>query len=264
MPLPPNYRTVEQEDALRATSRGLQNRDRFFQFSQIPDGQTWDFIFCGEYPTHMICCWTYFNKDGRPVTSENEPDDQSWFNDAGWDYDLRQEIKAGKKEPERTPDKLDKPKQKLLMCCYIKQKPNQICIAEIKQQGIRRKLDKYLADTENCNLMENGLYNFRLEITSKKAGNKKHPDYDLERYFLDPRGKDKKMVEKVGSVWNEQKLSIWLPAVYTNADPFAGQPATPKPPGALPPTGRDELGADLDITSTALDPGSDVDAPDDW
>jgi hypothetical protein len=46
--------------------------------------------------------------------------------------------------------------------------------------------------------------------------------------------------------------SIWLPALYVNGDPFSGKPASGRPEG-LPPTHRDELGADHEVATATAD-----------
>ena len=51
--------------------------------------------------------------------------------------------------------------------------------------------------------------------------------------------------------WEEAKASIWLPALYVGADPFAGKPAEAKLDG-LPPMKRDELGADTEVATAGI------------
>jgi hypothetical protein len=50
--------------------------------------------------------------------------------------------------------------------------------------------------------------------------------------------------------WTESTSKIWLPAMFAGADPFAGKPAEARPEG-LPPTSRDELGADNEVLAGA-------------
>ena len=47
----------------------------------------------------------------------------------------------------------------------------------------------------------------------------------------------------LASEWDDKKAEIYLPALFEGGHPFEGRPATVKPQG-LPPTRKDELGAD--------------------
>ena len=56
----------------------------------------------------------------------------------------------------------------------------------------------------------------------------------------------------VAKKWNEIKDKWYLPALYDNADPFAGKPAEATTRG-LPPTHRDNLGADHELGAKATE-----------
>ena len=75
-------------------------------------------------------------------------------------------------------------------------------------------------------------------------------------YTLTPAPLKAPVRNAVAKKWAEIKDQWYLPALYDNADPFAGKPAESNTRG-LPPTHRDELGADHEIKSNSEEIGSD-------
>ena len=100
----------------------------------------------------------------------------------------------------------------------------------------------------------NGIHNFK--VTLKRKGTKTDTSYTLTPELLT------KTPAAVSKAWEEAKDTIWLPALYEQGDPFKGKPAEPKEPVCgLPPTKRDDYGADTDIASATTDKDN---IGDDW
>ena len=90
---------------------------------------------------------------------------------------------------------------------------------------------------------EDGVYNFMMKLARKGSGTD-------TVYTLTPAPLKAPVRNAVAKKWKEIKDKWYLPALYDNADPFAGKPAEAKTRG-LPPTHRDDLGADHEISSTS-------------
>ena len=106
----------------------------------------------------------------------------------------------------------------------------------VTQKKVREQIEAIL-DMEDYFFMESGVANFTVTVKRKGAAQK-------------PPGQSLPLLKKPTAAfeekWNQAKDGVWLPALYEGADPFAGKPAESKIEG-LPPTKRDELGADKEL-----------------
>ena len=95
---------------------------------------------------------------------------------------------------------------------------------------------------EDYFFMESGVANFTITVKRKGSGTE-------TTWTVTPTLK--KPTAAFEEKWNAAKEGIWLTALYEGADPFAGKPAEAKVEG-LPPTKRDELGADKELATAGV------------
>jgi hypothetical protein len=113
-------------------------------------------------------------------------------------------------------------------------------IYTFQRKDQRSQLEETLA-IEDYQPLPSGMANFYM--TLKRKGTSTDTSFTLLPTLKTPSKADEKR-------WSEVADSIWLPAMYSGADPFAGKPAAARPEG-LPPTHRDALGADHEIATSA-------------
>lgn len=219
-----------------------KEENRFYSpGKQLKDGDSHEIIVCGGFDTgHVISGYKYFRHDSVPVTtpfSEGYP--KNFMDDIGLNYDAKKirNVEYGQHKEED----LDKPKQILTFIGYIKEKKD-FAIIEFNTRGLRTALEEILSmDSYEAN--EDGVYNFMMKLARKGSGTD-------TVYTLTPAPLKAPVRNAVAKKWKEIKDKWYLPALYDNADPFAGKPAEAKTRG-LPPTHRDDLGADHEISSTS-------------
>lgn len=215
-----------------------EETDRFYSpGKQLKDGDSHEVIVCGGFDTgHVISGYKYFKNDGQPHTtpfSEGYPKD--YKEDIGLNYEAK--FKRKVEYGSHTEDDLDKPKQILSFIGYIKEKKD-FAIIEFNTRGLRTALEEILSmDSYEAN--DDGVYNFMMKLARKGSGTD-------TVYTLTPAPLKAPVRNAVAKKWAEIKDKWYLPALYDNADPFAGKPAEATTRG-LPPTHRDELGADHEI-----------------
>ena len=219
-----------------------EETDRFYSpGKQLKDGDSHEVIVCGGFDTgHVISGYKYFKHDGQPLTtpfSEGYPKDYKDNIGLNFEAKFKRNVEYGK----HTEDDLDKPKQILSFIGYIKEKKD-FAIIEFSTRGLRTSLEEILSmDSYEAN--EDGVYNFLMKLARKGSGTD-------TVYTLTPAPLKAPVRNAVAKKWKEIKDKWYLPALYDNADPFAGKPAEAKTRG-LPPTHRDDLGADHEISSTS-------------
>lgn len=234
------------------TNSSSENNDKFYSpGKELGDGDSNHIIVCGGYDTgHVISGYKYFKHDGQPHTtpfSEGYP--KNYKDDIGLKYDAKfiRKIEYG----EHKEDDLDKPKQILTFIGYIKERKDFV-IVEFSTRGLRTSLEEILA-MDSYEVNDEGVYNFMMKIARKGVGTD-------TVYTLTPAPLKAAARTAVTKKWNEIKDKWYIPALYDNADPFAGKPAEASTRG-LPPTHRDELGADHEIpalaTASSTEIGSD-------
>lgn len=221
-----------------------EETDRFYSpGKQLKDGDSHEVIICGGFETgHVISGYKYFKHDGQPHTtpfSEGYPKD--YKDNIGLNYDAKflRKVEYGT----HSEDDLDKPKQILSFIGYIKEKKD-FAIIEFSTRGLRTSLEEILSmDSYEAN--EDGVYNFLMKLARKGSGTD-------TVYTLTPAPLKAPVRNAVAKKWNEIKDKWYLPALYDNADPFAGKPAEATTRG-LPPTHRDNLGADHELGAKATE-----------
>ena len=221
-----------------------EETDRFYApGKQLKDGDSHEVIVCGGFDTgHVISGYKYFKHDGQPLTtpfSEGYPKDYKDNIGLNFEAKFKRNVEYGKP----TEDDIDKPKQILSFIGYIKEKKD-FAIIEFSTRGLRTSLEEILSmDSYEAN--EDGVYNFLMKLARKGSGTD-------TVYTLTPAPLKAPVRNAVAKKWKEIKDKWYLPALYDNADPFAGKPAEAKTRG-LPPTHRDDLGADHEISSTSTE-----------
>jgi hypothetical protein len=220
---PTNYRPTS--DA--STDQDISNKQRYFDpGKRLKDGETSTFRLCGLHDTgHVIDGWSYFTMEGRPRRFPKYPTD--FAEDIGLSWEGKSNGTGEK----------DKPRY-FLSFVGLSKEADEFLIYTFQRKDLREQLEEVLF-LEDYQILPSGLANFYL--TLKRKGAKEQTTYTLTPTLKAPTKADEKR-------WAEVADSIWLPALYAGGDPFAGKPAGGQPEG-LPPTHRDEYGADHEVAT---------------
>ena len=224
-----------------ASNSKSEPNPKYFQFDSknLKDGESISFRPCGQFESgHVVTGFQYFTKDGNIRRFSKYPTDYS--SDIGLTYaaknatgkELDDLIKEGK-------DK-DRPKQFLSFVAIFPDRKDFVCVT-ILQKTVRALLEDIL-DMEDYIFLPSDVANFTL--TAKRKGEKIETTYTLAPVLKVPSAAFEKK-------WEDAKDRIWLPALYEGADPFDGKPDGGKTQG-LPPSRRDELGADHEVATTGI------------
>jgi len=203
------------------------NKNRYYDpGKRLKDGESTTFRICGLHDTgHVIQGYSYFTMEGRPRRFPKFP--QDYAEDIGLSYDGKVNGTGEK----------DKPRY-FLSFVGLSKEEDEFLIFTFQRKDLREQLEEVLY-LEDYTILPSGLANFYL--TLKRKGSKENTAYTLTPTLKVPTKADEKR-------WAETADSIWLPALYAGGDPFAGKPANGRPEG-LPPTHRDELGADHEVAT---------------
>ena len=222
---PPDYKKASGAEE---TSSGPN--PKYFEFSKkyLGPGETASYRICGDFDSgHVVCGFQYFTNEGRIRRFPNYP--ENYQSDIGLTYQAK---KDGTEEK-------DKPKYFLSFTAFSPEKDDFICVT-VLQKGLREQIEEILAMEDYT--VNDGPANFIIQVKRKGEG-------------LDTRWVVTPTLKKASAAftkkWDEAKASIWLPALYVGADPFAGKPAEAKLDG-LPPMKRDELGADTEVATAGI------------
>ena len=219
--LPDNYRP-----ASGSNSGGSDKKSRYFETKQLGDGESTTFRLCGLHDTgHVIAGWQYFTEEGRPRRFPTFPD--NYLDDIGLTYEGKT-----KGTGER-----DKPRYFLSFVAFSKE-AGDFLVYTFTRRDLREQLEETLS-MEDYTTLPSGLANFYL--TLKRKGAELDTTFTLIPTLKAPTKSDEK-------AWSEVADSIWLPALFVGADPFAGKPVGGEPAG-LPPTHRDSYGADHEVAA---------------
>ena len=270
---PPDYKP-----AAGASTKTEKKRDpnpNYIDQSRIGDGEKAVMIICGQYPDHVISGKSYWTqaKDGEPACQKKFPFHKGV--PSNYKDEIQLSYAAGRANPpvvygKHDPDKdLAYPRSFVSFLAYFN-KANQKSglnvlekYPDLLEQGSfkivtfdRNDLRESLEDTLSMDSYfahPTGIHNFK--VTLKRKGTGKETSYTLTPELF-------KTPAAVSKAWEEAKDTIWLPALYEQGDPFKGKPAEPKEPVCgLPPTKRDDYGADTDIASATTDKDN---IGDDW
>ena len=225
--LPDDYRPTSTNNDSNDTTQ----KTRYFEpGKRLKDGESTTFRLCGLHDTgHVIAGWSYFTMDGKPRRFPKYP--EGFLDDIGLTWD-------GKKNG--TGEK-DKPRY-FLSFVGLSKEEDDFLIYTFQRKDLREQLEEILA-LEDYQILPGGLANFYM--TLKRKGTETNTGYTLTPTLKAPTRADEKR-------WGEVAESIWLPALYVNGDPFSGKPAAARPEG-LPPTHRDELGADHEVATAKVE-----------
>lgn len=225
--LPTDYR-----HSSGTASSGVDNAPKpYFEPKNLSDGESTTLRLCGTHDTgHVIAGWSYFTEAGRPRRFPTFPKD--YEQDIGLSY-------AGKTQG--TGEK-DRPKY-FLSFVALRKEVNDFVVVTIPQKQVREQLEEIL-DMEDYQFLPNGMGNFYL--TLKRRGEGMDTSYTLVPTLKAPAKAEQ-------ARWEAAAPTIWLPALYEGGDPFKGRAQGEDgtmPPGGiagLPPTRRDEYGADHEV-----------------
>lgn len=212
--------------------------NRYFECSgkYLKDGETATLRPCGTHDSgHVIAGFSYFSMEGRPKRFPKWP--EHYLSDIGLTY----EAKQSGADPADPANKA-KPKYFLSFVALSRELDDFVCVT-LDKKGIREQFEEIL-DMEDYTILPSGMANFF--VTIKRKGADKNTSWLLTPTLKAPTKADEKR-------WGDISSSIWLPALYEGGDPFSGKPADARPEG-LPPTHRDELGADREV-ATAMPEG---------
>lgn len=201
--------------------------DKYFD-CRIKDGESVTFRPCGTFDSgHVIAGWTYFTMEGQPRRFPSGKYPESYLEEIGLTYQGRKDGTGEK----------DKPKYFLSFAALSKEKDDFI-IVTLDKKGVREQYEE-IHNMEDYQCLPSGICNFF--VTIKRKGEGLDTTYLVTPTLKAPTKADEKR-------WAEVSDSIWLPAMFDNADPWAGKPIGARPAG-LPPTHRDETGADHEIAT---------------
>lgn len=227
--LPDNYRSTTPP----ADTNSDPRTNRYFETKQLKDGDSTTFRLCGLHDTgHVIAGWSYFTMEGRPKRFPTYP--ENYLDDIGLTYEGKFS-NTGEK---------DKPRY-FLSFVGLSKESDDFLVYTFQRKDLRNMLEQTLA-MPDYQILPSGLANFYL--TMRRSGKETATQYTLLPTLKAPTKAEEKR-------WADTKDSIWLPALFVGGDPFSGKPAEGAAPAGLPPTHRDELGADQEIaTDPATEP----------
>ena len=270
---PPGYMTVEdkqqQKKAKTTTKAYNQNyfdtrqlvwraEDKKEQIEGKQEEAT--FIMCGFYQTdHYIMGKSYWTHE--PKVHKKFPwqigAPANWRDEIELNYTAKKnpQIEYGKHDPK---EDLSYPKDFISFVAYFPcspasskkpvnklekypdlEKEGSFKIVTIDRNDLRGKLESIIKMDECYFQTESGIWNFKCVV-------KRTSNTDVE---LTPAPMQK-VPASLQKAWEEKKDQIWVPALFDQGDPFLGKPAEAKSTG-LPPTSRDDFGADQELVGTA-------------
>lgn len=226
--LPSDYRPTSGNND---SNDNESKRSRYYDpGKRLKDGESTTFRLCGLHDTgHVIAGWSYFTMEGKPRKFPKYP--ENFAEDIGLTWEGKTNGTGEK----------DKPRY-FLSFVGLSKEEDDFVIFTFQRKDQREQLEEILA-LEDYQILPSGMANFYL--TLKRKGSQMNTAYTLTPTLKAPTKADEKR-------WADVAESIWLPALYVNGDPFSGKPNTGRPEG-LPPTHRDELGADHDVAVVTPD-----------
>ena len=225
------------------------------------------FIMCGFFNTdHFIAGKSYWTHE-PPVHKKfhwQQGAPSNWRDEIALNFNAKKtKIEYGNHNPK---EDLDYPKDFISFVAYFPCSPasskkpinklekypdlqteGSFKIVTIDRNDLRGKLESILKMDESYFQTESGIWNFKIVL-------KRTSNTDAE---LTPAPMPK-IPASLLKAWEEQKGQIWVPALFDQGDPFLGKPAEAKNCG-LPPSVRDDFGADQEIAVTST-----TDIGDDW
>lgn len=227
-----SYFPTSYQPATSDQSDSGDRKSRYFEPRKLKDGESATFRLCGTHETgHVICGYSYFTAAGAPKRSPSFP--ANYLNDIGLSYEGKVNNTGEKDTPKF-----------FLSVTALHKETDEFVVLTIMQRKIREQLEEILA-MEDYQFIDGEVANFFLTLRRKGGGIE--TSYTLMPTLKAPSAAECKR-------WSAEAAGIWLPALYSGADPFAGRPAGSNTAVGLPPTYRDQLGADHEVaTATNAD-----------
>lgn len=222
-----SYFPTTYQPATTDQSDKEDRKSRYFEPRKLKDGESATFRLCGTHQSgHVICGYSYFTAAGAPKRSPSFP--TNYLDDIGLSYEGKINNTGEKDVPKF-----------FLSVTALHKESNEFVILTIMQRKIREQLEEVLA-MEDYTFIDS-VANFFLTLRRKGGGI--DTSYTLMPTLKAPTAAECKR-------WASESSDIWLPALFTGADPFAGRPANETTAVGLPPTYRDQLGADHEVATT--------------
>lgn len=202
--------------------------EKYFETRHLKDdGASITLRPCGTFSTgHVVAGWSYFTMEGQPRRFPSGTYPEHYESEIGFTYQGKTQGTGEK----------DKPKYFLSFVALCKERDDFV-IATFDKKTLREQFEEILS-MEDYGTVSSGIANFFL--TLKRKGRGTDTTWLLTPTLKAPTRADEKR-------WLDAKDRIWLPALFSNADPFAGKPSDGRPQG-LPPTHRDpSTGADVEV-----------------
>ena len=235
---PPDYKPASAEGGEKKT----ELNPKYWEFNKkhMPESNKISFRMCGDWDSgHVAVGWQYFTMDGRIRRFTKYPKD--FASDIGLTFEAKfakadalEKLKAEGKDKER-------PKYFMSFVAYFPDRKDFVCVT-VTQKKVREQIEAILSMDDYKDPMESGVFNFTVTVQKKGEGTD-------TTWTVTPTLK--KPTPAFEEKWTAAKSGIWLPALFEGADPFAGKPAEAKIEG-LPPTKRDELGADKELATAGV------------
>lgn len=219
------YFPEDYRSASGASPSKSAGREKYFD-CKLGDGESATLRPCGTFGSgHVIAGWVYYTMEGQPRRFPSGKYPENFAEDIGLSYQGKTQGTGEK----------DKPKYFLSFVALSREKDDFV-IVTLDKKGVREQYEE-IHGMEDYQVLPTGMANFFFTI--KRKGKELDTTYLVTPTLKPPTKADEKR-------WAEAAPDIWLPALYDGADPWAGKPAGARPPG-LPPTHRDETGADHEI-----------------
>lgn len=223
-----SYFPTTYQPASGEQSDNADRKSRYFEPRKLKDNESATFRLCGTHESgHVICGYSYFTAAGAPKRSPTFP--SNYLDDIGLSYEGKLNGTGEKDVPKF-----------FLSVTALHKESGEFVVFTIMQRKIREQLEEILA-MEDYQFID-GLANFF--VTLRRKGSGIDTSYTLMPTLKAPAAAEIKR-------WAAEGTGIWLPALYSGADPFAGRPAGATTPVGLPPTYRDQLGADHEVATGA-------------
>lgn len=250
--LPDAYVPVKDDKNIDSDSES-----RFLRLSKaLEDGQSLLVRFCGNYRSgHSSFGYFYFDMGeapdwkGRPHHSSSFPED--YEDRIGFSFEAKRKATAQGRELDVRRDERDVPKRFAALTAIVHRCPSdskatqsfdegKLMIVDFTQVNLLKMIDTLFAEEEYA-IDDNQLANYVIKIT--RAVKKNKTSYEHMPLL-------KRVGKAEQALWDEQGGNkIYVPAIFTGADPFEGQPADGGDAPGQPPeraARRGEMGEDAD------------------
>jgi len=236
-------------DYVYAGDKGKEKKpiddDRQFYASQLGPNESITLRPCGHFSSgHWIQGFQYFTLEKEVIRSATKPKEKDYIDQISYKWEHGPGKTGKNKEGKTVPfEDKDYPKPFLAFTAICKER-KKIVVAIIDKATIKEAIERALAK-DDTHLTPDQILNLEFTITKVVKGNA--TSYAVDTIFKAPGAAALKL-------WKPTQDTVWTPALFDGAEPFDGKPADAKLKG-LPPTARDELGADKELTGAMPEEG---------